>query len=263
MKKILFALFVTVVMSSCTTYYYYQMYQATPSDKSVVLKEDQLLYEDANCQVSYNLWAEGGNIGFRFFNKTDQNIYINLQESFFVLNGMSHNYFKDRVFTTTKGTELGTSYSAINYMNLFQTNNITLSDRYTTSYNEEKIVCIPSKTSKVISEYNINLALYRDCDLFKYPSHKQINPKKFNESTSPFVFSNRIAYSLGTSNNLTRFENEFYVSEITNYPKNEITTLKAEEFCGEKSRLQKPYLNNYAPNKFFMKYKKVDDGMKH
>jgi hypothetical protein len=266
MKKILF-IFVVTVMSSCTTYYY-QIYQAVPSNKSIVSNDHQLFYEDENCRVSYNLWDEGGNVGFMFYNKTDQNIYINLQESFFVLNGMANNYFKDRVYTTTKGTDLaasgGVSFASFNYTNLFQSNKVTLSDRYTISYNEEKTVCIPAKTSKSISEYKINLALYRDCDLFKFPSHRQIKPKKFDESKSPFIFCNLIAYSLGSSaNNLIKLKNEFYVSEITNYPVDEISEPRKDEFCGEKSTLPNEYLKPEAPNRFFIKYKKDDDGMKH
>lgn len=266
MKKLLAAALLTFMLFSCTTQYYYQIYKATPLD-NIVQKDNNIKYEDDNCIVSYNLWAEGGDMGFGFYNKTDQNIYLNLQESFFVLNGLSYDYFKDRVFTTTRGTELassgGASYAGMNYMNLFQANKVSLVDRYTISYNEEKVVCIPPKTSKIISEYNVNLMLYRDCDLFKFPSRRQINTKKFDETSSPFIFSNLIAYSLGTSNNLIRLKNEFFISEITNYPSKEIVKSKGVEFCGDKSEQRSQYLNPEAPNKFYIKYKKVEDGMKH
>ena len=81
-----------------------------------------------------------------------------------------------------------------------------------------KIVTIPSGTLKFISEYNINESLYRDCDLLRYPKRSQVRTLQFMKDDSPYVFSNRIAYRVGESAEPVQFENEFYVSEITNYP---------------------------------------------
>jgi len=41
---------------------------------------------------------------------------------------------------------------------------------------------------------------------------------------------------VGESAEPIQFENEFYVSEITNYPENEIVDSKYAEFCGEKAQ---------------------------
>ena len=90
---------IVVLLSSCATTFY-QVYKTTATNK-MANKDNQLVYEDENCKVSYNLWGEGGNIGFRFFNKTDKNISLNLEESFFILNGISYNYYRSRVFTTS------------------------------------------------------------------------------------------------------------------------------------------------------------------
>lgn len=120
--RILFTTLITILLTSCVTTSYFQVYKATPSDK-LVIKDNLIVYEDENCMISYNLWAEGGRIGFQFFNKTDKNIYLNMKESFFIVNGFSYNYYKNRVFTNS------TSSGA-------------------TSANEEEIVCIPSLVSK-------------------------------------------------------------------------------------------------------------------
>ena len=77
-------------------------------------------------------------------------------------------------------------------------------------------------TSKVITEYSINSSLIRDCDLFKYPSGKQIKSRTFIKSNSPLVFSNRIVYNVEQSITPVKFENEFFVTEITNYPEREL-----------------------------------------
>lgn len=281
MKKkmnLIFTATVAVLLTSCTTTSFYQVYKATPSDK-LINKDNLLVYEDNNCEVSYNLWDEGGNIGFRFFNKTDKNIYLNLKESFFILNGIAYDYFKDRVFTNSTSSGAATSRAAtasksvtgINYLDLLQTNRIQAtssvglitSSGYSISYNEEKVICIPSNTSKFIAEYNINETLFRDCDLFKYPTRKQIKSKSFTKSESPIVFSNRIAYTIEQSDRLIKFENEFYVTEISNYPESEMLESKYDEFCGQKSAIMKKYFKNVSPDKFYIKYTKGPDSWKH
>lgn len=267
-----------MTLTSCVSKSYFQVYKTAPSDKLVV-KNNLLVYEDENCKVSYNLWGDGGNIGFQFFNKTDKNIYLNLEESFFILNGFSYNYYRSRVFTsstssgatTSRGTTATKSVTGYNYLDLIQTNIISAtntvglmtSSGFSVSYNEEKIVCIPSKTSKIISEYSINQSLFRDCDLFKYPTKKQIKSKTFSKEQSPLVFSNRIAYTCGQNDNLTKFENEFYVTEISNYPERKMFELKYDEYCGQKSMTMTKYFKNISAYKFFIKYSKGKDTWKH
>jgi len=279
-KKILFAALIAMVLSSCVSTSYFQVYKTGHSEK-LVLKDNLLVYEDENCKVSYNLWGKGGNIGFQFFNKTDKNIYLNLEESFFILNGVSYNYYRNRVFTSSTSSGAMTSHGAIatkyatglNYLDLIQTNRISATNSvglmsssgssFSVSYNEEKIICIPSKTSKVISEYNINESLFRDCDLFKYPMKKQIKSKTFSKEQSPLVFSNRITYSIGQTDNLIKFENEFYVMEISNYPESEMLESKYDEYCGQKLETITEYFKNVSADKFYIKYSKGSDVWRH
>jgi hypothetical protein len=277
-KKILFTALIAIMLTSCVSTSYFQVYKAAPSDK-LVIKDNLLVYEDENCKVSYNLWNAGGNIGFQFFNKTDKNIYLNLEESFFILNGVSYNYYRNRIFTnstssgatTTRGATATKSVTGINYLDLLQTNRISAtntlglmtSSGFSVSYNEEKIVCIPLKTSKIISEYNINESLFRDCDLFKYPTKRQIKSKTFSKEQSPLIFSNRIAYTIGQTDNIIKFENEFYVTEISNYPESEMYELKYDEYCGQKSMTMTKYFKNVSADKFYIKYSKGQDTWKH
>ena len=276
-SRIFFAL-IAVFLTSCVSTPFYQVYKVTPFEK-LMTKENYMVYEDEYCKVSYNLWEEGGNIGFRFYNKTDKNIYLNLDESFFILNGISYNYYKNRVYTNATSSGVTTSRTAtasksvtgINYWDLLQTNRIQATSNiglmtstgYSIAYNEEKVICIPSKTSKIITEYNINESLFRDCDLFKFPTRKQIKTKSFSKSESPILFSNRIAYTVGQSDNLIKFENEFYVTEITNYPESEMLESKYDEFCGEKSMTIAKYFKNVSPDKFYIKYAKGQNSWKH
>lgn len=268
--KIVFIGLIGLVMTACMPTSFFQIYKAIPSSNTN-LNGSFLVYEDDNCKVSYNLWYDGGNIGFIFYNKTGQDIFLNLETSYFILNGISYNYYKNRVYTNS--ASLGASASnfattsksmtGMNYLDLIQTNRVSVgnsvgiaaSSGYSVSYNEEKIVCIPSLTSKMITEYSINKSLYRDCDLFKYPTKKNIVTKNFKKSDSPFVFSNRLSYTIGKSENPVKFENEFYVSEITNYPKSEIIESKYEKFCDFTGTELLEYFKSISPDKFYIKYK--------
>ena len=269
---------IAVLLTSCATTSFYQVYKAVPTDKSIKT-DNYLIYEDDNCKISYDFWGEGGNIGFYIYNKTDENIYLNLEQSFFVLNGIAYDYYKNRVYThstssgatSSKATTASKSVTGFNYLDLLQTNRIQASNSigvmtssgFSISYNEEKVICIPSKTSKIVTEYNIIESLYRDCDLFKYPTKKQIKSKSFTKSDSPITFSNRITYTIGQSDKQIKFENEFYISEILNYPESEIFEAKYDEYCGQKSTTMTKYFKNVSPDKFYIKYTKGMDTWKH
>ena len=242
-------------------------------------KGNKIAYEDENCIVSYNLWEDGGNMGFIFTNKTNKDIFLNLEQSYFILNDISYNYYQDRVFTSAVSSGVSKSNSAtssrsmvgLNYLNLFQANKASISNNVgivsssgsSISYNEQKIVCIPSNTSKIINEYNITTSLIRDCNLLRYPSRNKIRTIHFSKNESPLVFSNRITYALEDSSKFIKFENEFYVTEITNYPEKELIEKKYDEFCGEKNVEKVGYFKNTSPYKFFIKYTKETEGLKH
>jgi hypothetical protein len=279
---------------SCVTSYY-QIYKTIPSENTI-LKDDFLVYEDENCMVLYNFWSEGGNMVFLFHNKTDENIYLNLGESFFIYNGIAYNYYRNRTFTFSKASSSSSSVSSssintygisvsksntdINYSNLVYGLNListltniamqeasssstntkgqTISSEESVSYNEEKIVCIPSKTTKIISEYIVNEHVYKDCDLSLFPKKKDIKSKMFSKEVSPFVFSNRLSYYIEGTTKIIRFENEFYVSEISNHTENEIIEWKYVDECNKPIDIRtvpiRQFINVYSPTNFYIKY---------
>ncbi|HBQ57056.1 MAG TPA: hypothetical protein DD786_07905 [Porphyromonadaceae bacterium] len=240
---------------------------------------EALVYEDENCEVTYNLWSHGGNMGFGFFNKTKENIYLNLDECFFVRNDVANDYYLEREFTQSsnvgskssrkKGGSL--ALTGLNFLGLIQSNqaaaevseSLMTSSGSSVSVKEKKIVTIPPGTLKYISEYNINESLYRDCDLLKYPRRKQVKTLHFMKEESPFVFSNRITYRVGESAEPVQFENQFYVSEITNYPEKEVVDYESDEFCGEKSEEKYNFFKIKSPDRFYIMYLKSQNGMKH
>jgi len=280
MKKhyILLSSLITGLFVSCAPVHFYQVYK-TSNSNLLANNGKSLNYEDQNCIVSYNLWEDNGNIGFNFYNKTDNNIYLHLEECFYIVNGSANDYFRSRTYTksastgtsTTSTGSIAKTITGLNYLNLLQSNRIAatqssgfmLAEGYSVSFNEEKIVCIPSKTSKVISEYSINETVFRFCQLFLYPDKKQINSKTFTKDDSPLTFSNRILYTVGTNDIPVRFENEFYVTEITNYPADQITEYIHEEYCGQKSISSIRVFKDISPDKFYIEYSKGMDEWKH
>jgi len=68
---------------------------------------------------------------------------------------------------------------------------------------------------------------------------------------------------LGDIENPIRFENEFFVSEITNYPQREIMESRLEEFCGQRSTTRKNFFKNVSPDKFYIRYSMGNDTWKH
>lgn len=270
---------VTCCLCSCASVYYYQVYKAVPLGETLV-KGNSLVYEDENCIVSYNLWDEGGDIGFLIQNKTDKDIFVYLNESYYIANGISHRYFQNRVITKTTNKGISTARSAtasssmtgFNYYNLLQTNRLTLSNMssvltssgYSVSYNEEDVICVPSKTSQVISEFSITQSLIRDCDLLRYPANKRdAKTKTYTQGNTPLRFSNRIVYVVDGDSTPTKFENEFFVSSVTNYNQAQMFEMKYDEFCKEKSAIKTAHDNYAAPDKFYLTYSKTTEPFKH
>lgn len=280
-KNLLLTIIVAGLFASCASVStFYQVYKT--SNDGLKKDDNANTYEDEYCQVSYNLWSDGGNAGFRFYNKTDKNIYLNLDECFYVLNGNAHNYYRNRVRTYSAGTGASvssgasgtksvgasTSISGINYFSFLQTNSleagasqsafsssgIMASKGFSIAYLEDKVICIPSKTSKVITEYSINETPYRDCYLLRFPSRKQTAVQTFDKSNSPFVFSNRIAYKVGQNDSLRRIENAFYVNEISNICEDKMLIKKTEENCGEKALEKTYFFKEVNADDFYIRY---------
>jgi len=260
--KLLMIAIAIILFSSCMPKFYYQVYKATPVNASLTT-DNALIFEDNNCKVSYNFWDKGGDAGFSFYNKTDNNIYINKEECFFILNGIAYDYFKNRVYTSS--TNVGSNTGAVTSQNFSYSQSVSVigntmvGSGYSVSFTEEKVICIPPHSSKIISEYNINESLYRNCDLYLYPSKRQIKAKEFTKSDSPFIFSNRISYILGKTGNTVVLVNDFFVSEITNYPEKELTEWKFDEFCGKRSMVLTKYVKNVSPDKFYIYYMDKND----
>ncbi len=267
--KTILLLMATTLLTSCSTTFY-QLYD-TKTSEGIVENKDHLIFEDDHCIISYNLWKNGGDIGFTFYNKTEEIIFLNLEESFFIRNGIAYDYYKDRIFESSLSSGFSNSASSsisfLGYNHLNVLNQLSVNHKAKTestsgvsvSHFEKNIISIPPKTAKIISEYSISNSVYRDCNLFLHPSKSQIKTETFTKTNSPFKFSNQLSYQLENGEDLVKIDNSFYVSSITNYPEKEILKEAKDEFCGQKSMMKSKTFNSYSPNQFYIKYTKLKD----
>lgn len=252
----------TLLISSCSTANYFQICETY--SPNTPLQGDRYVYEDDNCTVAYNFWAENGDAGFVFTNKTDKTICIDLTKSFFVRNNMSHDYFLNRTWHTNANIKAETTSQGIS---------MAINTGETISKEEKSIIFIPANTSKYINEYKIMTAPYRSCDLVRTTSgekqpvydgfgkvirYEYINglaslmSKEFNKENSPVNFYNIICYTLEGSNENFTVKNEFYIQKITNKSENE--ELKDSQTGCNNQKEKTKIMIDQSPNKFYIKY---------
>jgi hypothetical protein len=269
----------SVLVTSCSTVStFYQLYKTQP-DKNLKTENGSIFFSDDNCTVTYNLWQNEGDIGFILHNNSSEYIYINKDECFFIINGFSFNYYKNRIITYSTSSGASTSRTAsgsqalsgFNHpFNLLQTNQVSNSNSasiisssgYSISETEERIISIPPNTSKIINEYNINTIPFRDCNILMFPNSKNIKTATFTKDSSPLVFGNMITYSVGNSSEYQTIYNEFFVTEITNYPNNKFIEKDYETYCGKESTVLTEYFRFSSPDRFYVRYSSNQTGWK-
>lgn len=224
---LVFALF------SCKSTEFYQLYEVK-ADAQIEVNTNLLVYENEHCMVSYHLWSEEGNIGFKFYNKSEEDIYLSLDKSFFILNDIASPYH-----STCLGSVLEDSTKGDCFM------------------------IIPSKTARYVTKFTINDKVIRDCDLYKYPSRSEIKTIYFDQSSSPLVFSNRLTYELESQNQSHEIENMFYVAGVTNYPEREFIGSSKEDICNQKLVQPNRIYRHFAADKFYNIYYRSNSQLKH
>jgi uncharacterized RmlC-like cupin family protein len=227
MKKHAFLFLALATASTSCTTIYHQAHRVVP-EIPMRMAENSILFEDENCTIAYDFGArEGGDAGFLIHNKTDNNIHVNLDECYFVLNGMAHDYYQNKVLTISEsvtnssGVRKSRSASAVRtFAPAFQDyvanvgfgaevgvmSGVAISNGVSASYQQKKIVTIPPGASKKITGFVVNETIY------------DIKSISFSKGDSPIVFENHISYQTGRGDESRSVVNRFYISEITNLP---------------------------------------------
>ena len=249
MKKVLLIMAFFAMIATCSAQKgvkpYYQIYKTAPTIDNIDVTEKNIKYDDVNCTITYYFWAENGESGFVFYNKTSENIYIHLDECFYVANGFAYDYYKNRVYKCETVVDDEEAMPRLKDEPFDYSNGSSQVDAITRS--ENPLVCVPSHTKKIIREYCIKNFVYRNEEIFLFPGKKDANSMEFTKAETPFTFGNIIAYSVGETEEMKdiiiRTKHEFYVTSVANYSES-----RAEEV-----------LNNPAPDSFYVPYFKTKE----
>lgn len=255
-KLLLAAIGATLMLSSCSKTFY-QVYKTEAP--GLVESNNTLIYENEDCKVVYNLWAEDGNSGFIFHNKTEKDLYLILPQTFFIKNGVAFDYFKNREYQSSQSMAASANISGVaNVWGAWYdaSKGSAKNTSYTVVHKESPTICIPPNASKRISEYIILGKLIRNCEKHQaYPKIKSI-PIEFTKEDSPLNFKNRITYSFNNCGKESKsIENEFWISELINYSEKEAGSLKIERECDNDPGVEVYKFKVSAPNKFYNSYK--------
>jgi hypothetical protein len=252
-------------------------------------RDNALVYSDENCEIIYNLWGERGTMDFVLTNKTTEDIYVNMAKSFFIINGLAHDYYTDREYTKSV---LSQESSSVGLTNSFygsvsksasaaayregiwnplvsvslsksvtagvgtsKSSNVVKSVGQSSSVTtrEEREILVPAGASKIIRSFGISDYVYLECDNDEFNMPKKESEKiVYGADKSPLQFKNRIVYSLNGKEN--RVVNSFWVESVQNITESRMTESVYEKDCITKIKETTKYLKNGGPNKFYNTY---------
>lgn len=240
MKK-LFTLALVILLASCKSGYY-QVYKTNSNAPDGI-------FENADVRIVYDFWAPGGNAGFRFYNKTSEPLTLYLDRSFFIMNGIAHDYYQARIITNSSSTSVS---KTVGFRYLYGTYAANQTSQSGVEYTEKPQIVIPANSSKAIAEFTVTPDYFAHCDLKRYPTKKQVRSVSFDQNSSPFIFSNFITYQIGSQTQSV--SHDFFVSEITNVPASEAFKNVQTERCEKKTTVREPV--HKAADKFYNSYLK-------
>jgi hypothetical protein len=183
-------------------------------------------------------------------NNSDEDIYLNLAESYYVDNGLAHDYYQARtyVYTSKSITSVGAkaSYAVAK----------TASEKgESIEFAEKSIVGIPAHSCKVFEEFSVATTVFRECGFVRDPSKKENAVREYNGYTSPKVIENRLMFYMGDV--AIPVTNVFYVSQYQNISIAKATGyVKVERCDGFKKDVK---VNTHsANNRFYITYSSND-----
>lgn len=282
MKNLLFSTTVCIVLSSCAAPKAFYQVHTTQAEDGIKVENSIMIFENEDLVITYDFWGELGDASFSVFNKTEKNIFLDLGNSHFVINGFAETYFQNRSFSvsstgmhsysqqTTRGSILNTqnlySSKSSGSINTNASKSVVSSSSGVTQY-EQRIVCVPPQTSKFIKGFSITESLVRNCDLLRYPTkEKQIVTLNFTEADSPIKLQNIISYGFQEldQSEFMQISNAFWVKEVTNYPSDKFFYFDFPEYCDEKSTASQKYFKYRSGLRYYIRYvKNVGASFKH
>ena len=227
------------------------------SVKSPVFKEanNSMIYENEDLRLQYDLWGDLGRLKYSVYNKRDEILYLDLKRSFFIKNGVAHDYYVNKTRTVSEGVSS-------------EGRRVTITDQgakgatYSETTKKElaienkKTIAIPPKSSKEVFYFNLKNNLFSYCELEDYPEWEDTTQVTFNGSNTPLSFENYLTYSLDNDlKNPKKVSNEFWVHRIENMDGANFTKeIEKVEPCDSTETYEVEVTPHKASNRFYIEY---------
>ena len=273
------------VMASCSTPKYLQVYDIMPCE-GVELRDGYPVYDDGTMAVAYDFWGNGGQAGCLITNNGEENIYVDLAETFFVKNGLSDPCYKERTYTVTSASTVEANAVALssasatasapfyNYVYDFAgTVGVGLSDTHgvaqgasssvskSVSVAEQQIVVIPPGTTAFVGGHSILSGnYYTNRGSRQDPGSKKKDETEFTADNSPLKIGNVIAYRIGRDGEWQDLRSEFYLQRLTDYPLSKFYKTYSRQIKSDDVYIWRDYDGTYdysplrEPTRFYFTY---------
>jgi hypothetical protein len=122
---------------------------------------------------------------------------------------------------------------------------------------EARYICVPAKSAKFITGFNISDYVYNNGEDSKLDWPKRESRRVvYSKDESPLVFRNKICYFVGESEEGTSIDNSFWVSGFTNYNGREFYVENIKSDCNNSAIKTKVKIHKYrSPKRFYNEYK--------
>jgi hypothetical protein len=246
--KFLIILNLAFLLLSCGPIPYYQIQEFKKTQNVNTLPDN--IFKNNDLVIEYDFWTRKGFSDFKITNTSDSLIYLDLELTHFVMNGLASPYYTNQVQMESSAIVSSRINSRIYG---YSSNGV----KYETSNTiiPSKIVIIPPKTHKLVKGFNIAL-LYKDCNLKHFTDSSSI---QFNDSISPVVIQNLFYYTKGSSSKtLSSFENELSLNRVINVNQSKFYSFDYKYDCNQRASIYKfPYSKFKLENRFYLEYYKT------
>ena len=291
MKRVIYLLG-ALTLCSCATAY--QQIATISSIQKMAPDDGIYRFVEEDVSVTYDFWAENGQVSFVISNNSDSDVYVDLAKSFLVVNGMTFDYYQKRSYSSSSQNTIASSYTyggsntfaratgmanahASSYGDFTDASSFgvewgtkstsTTSQRITTistvntgiQYEEKEGVWIPANSSRKFSEFSLLETPYRKCGFVRNPWNNEDSTISFNERNTPYAFDNVLTIKIGDKEH--RLVHSFYVENFSNYRRKQTYTKQPEENCdGTPTGYTLHIYKYYAANRFYINYSIMPNG---
>lgn len=236
---------------------YYQLYTLKTDDKLLDFN-DAIVYEDFLIRLTFDFWSDGGDLDFQFYNKTDENLIVNLDSTFFIKNYYAYPYFINKYTQhsflegyTNNNEKISKMKKVISIENI---ENFTSQSTSVTKIEERQIIIPPKSYRFVRCDLPISVEYILNKGQRKYPDdYDEITKVTFTKFDTPILFRIRLSYQNSTKSICNSEDFEFYISEITNYP-DYLFFIEENSMGFSKDNYKKHKYNFKAANKYYYSY---------